>query len=67
MKPPDDPTLLRIFIGEPDRCQGKPLCEQIIDTGEKINQIVPFVDETVAEGPVTLEKMRVITHRHSRI
>lgn len=111
MKLPEDALLLRIFIGETDRFEGKPLYEQIVlkarelnlagatvlrgvmgfgaasrihtakllelsidlpivveivDTEEKINQLMPFVDETVAEGLVTIEKMRVITYRHSR-
>jgi PII-like signaling protein len=109
MKLPESALLLRIYIGESDRYDGKPLYEQIVlkarelnlagatvlrgimgfgaasrihtakllelstdlpivveivDTEEKINQLLPFVDRTVVEGLVTLEKMRVITYRH---
>jgi PII-like signaling protein len=111
MKLPEDAVLLRIFIGETDRYQGKPLYEQIVlkarelnlagstvlrgvmgfgadsrihtakllelsgdlpmvieivDTEENINRLMPFIDETVTEGLVTLEKMRVIKYRHSQ-
>jgi PII-like signaling protein len=109
MKLPEDALLLRIFIGESDRFNGRPLYEQIVlkarelnlagatvlrgvmgygaasrihtakllelsvdlpmvvevvDTEEKINLLMPFIDETVTEGLVTLERMRVITYRH---
>ncbi len=111
MKLPEDALLLRIFIGESDHYEGKPLYEQIVlkaralnlagatvlkgvmgfgadsrihtakllelsvdlpmvieivDTEENINKLMPFVDETVTEGLVTLEKMRVIKYRHSK-
>jgi len=110
MKLPEQAMLLRIFIGESDKFQGKPLYEQIVlkarelnmagatvlkgilgfgadsrmhsakllelsedlpmvveivDTEEKINALLPFIDEHVVEGLVTLEKMRVIKYRHS--
>jgi uncharacterized protein len=102
--------MLRIFIGESDHYQGKPLYEQIVlkarelhlagatvirgvlgfgadsrirsakllelstdlpiiveivDVEEKINMLLPFIDETVSEGLVTMEKMRVIKYIHS--
>ncbi|HWP82180.1 MAG TPA: DUF190 domain-containing protein [Bacteroidota bacterium] len=111
MKLPEDALLLRVFIGESDQYQGKPLYEQIVakarelnlagatvlrgimgfgadsrihtakllelsvdlpmvieivDTEENINKLMPFIDETVKEGLVTLEKMRVIKYRHSQ-
>lgn len=111
MKLPEDALLLRVFIGESDRHNGKPLYEQIVlkarelnlagatvlrgimgfgadsrihtakllelsidlpvvveivDTEENINKLLPFLDETVTEGLVTLERMRVIAYRHSR-
>jgi len=110
MKLPENATLLRIFIGESDHFQGRPLYEQIVmkarelnlagatvlrglmgygaasrihtakllalsndlpmvveivDTEENIGRIMPFLDETVTEGLVTLEKIRVIKYRHS--
>jgi hypothetical protein len=39
---------------------------EIVDTEENINKLLPFIDETVTEGLVTLEKMRVIKYRHSK-
>lgn len=110
MKLPESTFLLRVFIGESDRFQDKPLYEQIVlkarelnlagatvlrgvmgfgansrihttkllelsgdlpmvieivDTEDNINKLLPFVDETVTEGLITLEKMRVIKYRHS--
>jgi PII-like signaling protein len=43
-----------------------PMVIEIVDTEEKINMLMPFIDDTVTEGLVTLEKMRVIKYRHSR-
>lgn len=41
-----------------------PVVVEIVDTEEKINTLLPFLDETVEEGLVTMEKMRVIKYRH---
>jgi len=110
MKLPEQALMLKIFIGESDRCKDRPLYEQIVlkarelnlagatvtrgilgfgansrihtskilelsedlpvvieivDIEENINKLMPFLDETVEEGLVTLEKMRVIKYRHS--
>jgi len=107
---PEQGTLLRIFIGESDRYDGKPLFEQIIvkarelhlagataikgmmgfgadsrmhtakilrlsedlpviveivDSEENVNKLLPFLDEAVKEGLITMEKVRVIKYRHS--
>lgn len=43
-----------------------PMVIEIVDTEENINKLMPFIDETVKEGLVTLEKMRVIKYRHSQ-
>jgi PII-like signaling protein len=43
-----------------------PMVIEIVDTEENINKLMPFLDETVTEGLVTLEKMRVIKYRHSQ-
>lgn len=43
-----------------------PMVIEIVDTEENINRLLPFIDETVTEGLVTLEKMRVIKYRHSQ-
>jgi PII-like signaling protein len=111
MKLPDEGVLLRVFIGETDRHDGRPLYEQIVrkarelelagatvirgimgfgaasrihttrvlrlsedlpivveivDTEEKIDQLLPFLDEAVTEGLVTMEKARIIRYRHSQ-
>ena len=42
-----------------------PMVIEIVDTEENINKLTPFIDETVTEGLVTLEKVRVIKYRHS--
>ena len=110
MKLPEQAVLLRIFIGESDKHQGRPLYEQIVlkarelnlagatvvrgilgfgadsrlhsakllelsedlpviieivDTQEKIDTLMPFIDQQVAEGLVTLEEVKVIKYRHS--
>lgn len=108
MKIPTEGKLLRVFIGEADRWQGKPLYEEIVllakkngmagatvikgflgfgckshmhtakllrlsedlpivieivDSEEKINQFLPFLDEMVKEGLITLEKAQVVMYR----
>jgi len=111
MKLAEDGQLLRIFIGESDHWDGKPLYEaiilrarelgiagatmlrgmmgygaasrihtakilrlsedlpiivEIVDSAEKIDLLLPIIDEMVREGLVTLEKVRVIQYRHSK-
>src|SRR5262249_46876143 len=108
MKISEDGQLLRIFIGESDRWQGKPLYEaiilkarelgiagatmlrglmgfgaasrihtakilrlsedlpvvvEIVDSADKIDLLLPMIDEMVQDGMVTLEKVRVIEYR----
>jgi PII-like signaling protein len=108
MKIPEDGYLLRVFIGEADRWQGKPLYEaivlkarelhlagatvlrgpmgfgansrlhttkvlrlsedlplviEIVDAKEKIDELMPHIDEIVQEGLVTLERVQVIKYR----
>src|SRR6267142_5026932 len=41
-----------------------PLVVECIDTEEKINEILPTLDEMVGGGLITLEKVNVITYRH---
>ncbi len=43
-----------------------PMIVEIVDSEEKIATILPFVDEMVGEGIVTLEKVRVIKYSASR-
>jgi uncharacterized protein len=102
--------LLRIFIGESDRWQGKPLYQaivqrvraeglagatvvrglegfgadshlhtsrilslsedlpivvEIVDTADRIDAVLPLLDEMVEEGMVTVERVHVVTYRSS--
>ena len=108
MKIEGDGQLLRIFIGENNRWEGKPLWEavvlkarelglagatvlrgtagygahsrihttkvlrlsenlpvviEIVDKPERIEQILPLLDEMVEEGMITLEKAHIIAYR----
>lgn len=108
MKIPENGRLLRIFIGESDRWQHRPLYEaivlkarelglagatvlrgpmgfganshlhtakilrlssdlpmviEVVDTEEKIDRLLPHLDEMVKEGLVTLEDVRVLKYR----
>jgi hypothetical protein len=38
-----------------------PIVVEIVDTPEKIEELLPKLDEMIAEGLVTLERVRVIT------
>ncbi|MFC1591404.1 DUF190 domain-containing protein [Thermodesulfobacteriota bacterium] len=40
-----------------------PVIIEIVDTEEKLNTLMPFLDGTVAEGLITLEKVRVVKYR----
>lgn len=42
-----------------------PIIIEIVDTEERINQLLPHIDEMVSEGLVTLEKVQVIQYRAS--
>lgn len=110
MKLPKEGTLLRIFFGESDKHNRKPLYEaivtkarelglagatvlrgimgfgadsrihsakilrlsgdlpivvEIVDSEENIHKLLPFLDEAVREGLITMERVRVIKYRHS--
>jgi hypothetical protein len=107
MKIPTEGKLLRVFIGEADRWEHKPLYEaivlkarelgmagatvlrgpmgfgakshmhtskilrlsmdlpmviEIVDSGEKINMLLPILDEMVTDGLITLENVQVIKY-----
>jgi hypothetical protein len=111
MKIPADGKLLRIFIGEADKWNGKPLYEEIVllakknsmagataikgfmgfgckshmhttkllrlsedlpiiieivDSEEKINGFLPFLDDMVKEGLITIEKANVVMYRAAK-
>ncbi|MDD5254552.1 MAG: DUF190 domain-containing protein [Candidatus Omnitrophica bacterium] len=42
-----------------------PVVIEVVDTEENLNKLLPFLDEVVQEGLITLEKVRVIKYRHS--
>jgi len=108
MKLPQDGCLLRVFVGESDRWQKRPLYEaivlkarelhlagatvlrgpmgfgagsrlhtakvlrlsedlpmvvEIVDTRDKIDTLLPYIDEMVQDGLVTLERVEVIKYR----
>ena len=42
-----------------------PILIEIVDTKENINKILPFLDETVKEGLITMENVNVVKYRHS--
>jgi uncharacterized protein len=108
MKIPQNGCLLRIFVGEADQWQGRPLYEaivlrarelhlagatvlkgimgfgassrlhtakvlrlsedlpiviEIVDSREKIDALLPFIEQTGADGLVTMEDVEVIWYR----
>ena len=109
MKIPENGSLLRVFIGESDKINGKPLYEQIVfkarelnlagatvlrgimgfglssrmhstkvlrlsedlpiiveivDSEENISKLLPYLDEVVQEGLITIEKATILKYRH---
>src|SRR5207244_3125887 len=42
-----------------------PLVIEIVDSAAKIQSILPFLDEAVSEGLITLEGVRVLRYRHN--
>jgi len=42
-----------------------PVVIEIVDTAEKIHELLPFLDDAVAEGMVTIEAVRVLHYRHN--
>ena len=42
-----------------------PIVVEIVDSKDKIESLLPMIDEMVQEGLVTLESVRVIKYRHS--
>lgn len=44
---------------------GLPVVVEIVDEEDKIKAFLPVLDDMIGEGLVTLEKVRVITYRHS--
>jgi PII-like signaling protein len=42
-----------------------PVMIEIADSEDNINKILPFLDDTVKEGLITLEKVNIINYRHN--
>jgi len=43
-----------------------PIVIEIVDTEENIKKIMPYLDEVVKEGLITLEEVSVIKYRHNK-
>jgi PII-like signaling protein len=43
-----------------------PMVIEIVDTADKIDTLIPFLDENVKEGLITKEVARVIKYRHNK-
>jgi uncharacterized protein len=41
-----------------------PILIEIVDSKQKIDELLPYIDEMVEEGLVTLEPVQVIKYRH---
>jgi PII-like signaling protein len=41
-----------------------PVIIEIVDEKQNIDRLLPYLDETIADGLVTLEKMKVLKYRH---
>ncbi len=44
--------------------QDLPIVVELVDTEENLQRLLPWLDEVVEEGMVTLEKARVLRYRH---
>ncbi len=42
-----------------------PIVVEIVDKPERIQEILPILDQMVGEGLITLEKVHIIAYRHS--
>jgi hypothetical protein len=42
-----------------------PAVVELVDTRENLNKLIPFLDEVVTEGLITMEKVKIIKYRHS--
>jgi uncharacterized protein len=43
-----------------------PVVIELVDSREKIQSLLPFLDEAVGEGLITIEGVRVLRYRHNR-
>ena len=42
-----------------------PIVIEIVDSAEKIETLLPFLDEAVLEGLITIEAVRVLRYQHN--
>lgn len=42
-----------------------PVVIEVVDTKENIDRLLPFLDEVVKEGLITMERVTVIKYTHS--
>ncbi len=42
-----------------------PVVIEVVDTAERIDRIVPILDEMVSEGMLTLERVEIVSYRSS--
>jgi PII-like signaling protein len=43
-----------------------PIVIEIVDTPERIDRVIPLLDEMVSEGMVTVERVQIIAYRSSQ-
>ena len=46
--------------------QDLPIVVEVVDTQENVDRVLPFVDEIIEEGLVTIEKVRVLRYAPER-
>jgi hypothetical protein len=42
-----------------------PIVVEIVDTADKVQSLLPFLDEAVGEGMITIEAVKVLRYRHN--
>ncbi len=42
-----------------------PIIVEIVDSAEKVQTLLPFLDESVIEGLITIEEVRILKYRHN--
>ncbi|MFQ5681597.1 MAG: DUF190 domain-containing protein [Candidatus Omnitrophota bacterium] len=41
-----------------------PIVIEIVDREENLGKIIPFLDDSVTEGLITMERVRIVKYRH---
>ena len=42
-----------------------PIVIEVVDSPEKLQSLLPFLDETVTEGLITIEDVKILKYRHN--